>query len=224
MAPIEKRSVQEERKKKPIHINYDELKSALIKRITSINDIPIVYLTPEYGEAELCMFLNRDIYLNSVFYTKDSDIFTIAYQHVPICSTDLVWVCMDQLIESGQKERELNFYDMTKFYYIHLPKPVFLFVIGNCGTDFTRSFYTATMIDALLQFENCCTLTFIEKITQLATERNFKDLELIFDNLFVEFKMVNKRMMYSRKELDRVDNLAKIEWYTRYIFGGTPKS
>lgn len=151
-----------------------ELIRNLFKSKCLLNNLKIVEL--ETGESELQMYLqrNRSNDLN-VFLTSDSDMIAIVYDHTPVTkSYDLLTTRRDNL---DMQERIINenliyttecepvrdsclwvncSYKVIAIgcdfssHRMRFDRRVFLIFVAMCGTDFTQSILTETLIAGIL--------------------------------------------------------------------------
>lgn len=102
--------------------------------------IPISVIEPEKGEAESIIYLNRDVNYTSVLYSKDTDLYAIAYAHQAKTNNDQVYFYNDNLA---------TLVDMEKFKCVLSPF-VFRLLLVLAGTDFNGSLFTNSMILGLM--------------------------------------------------------------------------
>jgi hypothetical protein len=217
-APEQKKKEQERRatQNRVLHFDMNALKRKLICDLPKHCGICIEYIELEQGEAEREIYINRDKTRASVLWTKDTDIYSIAYKHEPTTPNDYVFLCMDQV----NKHRRLYFlYDMTKFFYNHLPVNVFRFIVAMAGTDFTPSMFSPTMIKAIVNAENTNELnpTEIELLNEALLTDNGPELAIEY---FINF-FNTKKCFYTKEYKINPRNIPHLTvlWYIKYYLG-----
>lgn len=210
-SPTEKRETQNKRSKKQLFIQYKQLRDDLMS-IKQINNITCETKILEKGEAELEIYLQRDQQYTSVIYTKDSDIYSIAYHHMPKTSVDNVYIIMDQLSHGA---RMLNFFDMSKFHYKHLTKNVFHYIVAMCGTDYTQTFYSPTMLLVIIKLEDIINDEDIILLDKAIESGDITFVYNYFHLIFLKSKCTYTKL-YNKVAIDQ----NQILWYLKYIQHG----
>lgn len=100
--------------------------------------IPIIVAEHKLGESEHFIYSERDKTTPSILYTRDSDIFMVAYSHTKENHNDEVCLMWDN-----------EFYDLSKFKCPLHVRPFRMFLI-LCGTDYNRNIFTQTMAISIL--------------------------------------------------------------------------
>lgn len=240
--PMEKKATQDKRaaQKRTMYIDPNALKLRIINNLSSIvlpqkylnETIPVTCIQLENGEAELQMYLGRDKTHCSVLYTKDTDIYAIAYQHVPLTPMDQVFLCMDHKSCGDGKQRTYSFYDMSQFYYEHLPRNIFRFLAALCGTDYTLSYISPTMIAAIIKSDNSLDKNIILQLeSQMYTYQGIANALKYFTSIFVNtrsIKYTNNFKDYLKEYTQNCGNISNMQtidiervlWYLNYCTNG----
>jgi len=115
--------------------------------------IEIVVENPMVGEAESIIYKKRDPKYSSVLFTKDTDLYAIAYGHAnnKKKSTDNVYIYNDSLLEKNGNYWPL--FNMEKFK-CKLNAFSFRLLMTLAGTDFNESIFTNTMLSGIFSTLN----------------------------------------------------------------------
>lgn len=132
------------------NINVKDIGNALRKALDMKTNVKIDIVNLERGEAESYIYKNRDQTQSSVLFTKDTDLYAIAYKHCPVNPVDHVFFYNDS-------KREL--YDMSKFS-CDLDPMSFRLLMALSGTDFNPKIFTKSMLLALSYYLFCDIPTF----------------------------------------------------------------
>lgn len=209
-APKEKAPIQNQRAQRISTYNIQEIKKEFCEQFRT-GGFTIINLTK--GEAEMEMYRQRDVNVTNIIYTKDTDLFTIAYKHSGI---DDVIYYQERCINQTKVHR---FFDMRKFYYEHIPKDVFSALMALAGTDYTDTRLSLTQLgcilneNAVLSFEN------------ISDDPNIDDIQNIIDKITDYFQSKPKHGSHHAKRYNLItehEYLEKILWYVRYIKYGFP--
>jgi hypothetical protein len=223
IAPKEKQKTQQKRRQNSTSMvyNIDELKDEFTNRYknSKIFDTQIEVRQCE-GEAELCIYLKRDVKFNSIIYTKDTDFFMIGYSHVPKCSTDYVYMCNEIISRSHSTKRinTLEIYDMSKFVLKNLSREWFQLIMALCGTDYTRTIFTTTMTKELLQKIKDSQINGTDFFAGLNVPSNY-DRHKIGDKLFTYLnilKLSTKHRECANRQISN-DDIENLLWYLNYL-------
>jgi hypothetical protein len=215
-APIEKAETQIKRQLNKTNFDMVALKNR-VTAIKQINKIPVIFNHLQEGEAERDIYINRDCSQPSVLYTKDSDIFSIAYHHQPKQPNDQVYVCLDQQIpkhlqKRSESKRIYSFYDMSQFFYEDIPTHLFRFLVAMGGTDFTDKYFSPSMITEAVNRASCPEL---KTICDQLFLPNGKGVELLY-NYYVNFYK-SPKIKESKLHKEGVKpNFERILWYLNY--------
>lgn len=221
-APREKAPRQLQRANRNSTYNIQEVKANFCKRFERNCDSnpPIIINNLLNGEAEMEMYRMRDKSANSVIYTKDTDMFTIAYGHSGI---DDVIFCQERIVcGSCPVEKVYAFFDMRKFCYPGISCEVFTCLMGFVGTDYTETRLSLTQIKCILHYCDTNSTSIFNVISN--NEPNIEQLYLLVDNIKLFFQRQKnegnkERITESRKYgiIRDPEYLQTILWYINYI-------
>ena len=216
-APLEKTSTQLKRAARRSSYDAAAVKSKLFEYFTnsSLTVDGVILKTNciqlERGEAECEMYVQRNRDANSILYTKDTDIYSIAYKHVPESKKDNVFVCVDI---SSKTQNGLEIYDMSKFQYPHISRNIFRLCMALRGTDYTESVFTPTMLAAIF---NSPDIMFAEYESSLLESH-----ECVVSTL--EFLTQTITSLQSRYRICvhkvQTPDVARLYWYINYCGRG----
>jgi len=203
-APKEKAERQQQRLERKSDYNIQTIKNRFKGSLTPFwNGIPLLIRDLVKGEAEMEMYRQRQDSCGTVVYTKDTDMFTIAYGHEG--ESDFIF-CQER---TSQNIHTYYFYDMKKFTIDGLSRETFAMLMGFVGTDYTESRLTRTQVENIFGgFEN-------KKIQSLPDcNITTSDIENFLNNL--QFcKGVRESKKYHK--IREGTYLELILWYINYI-------
>lgn len=207
-APPEKAHRQAQRASRNSRFNVQEVKKAFC----AFGHSPSIAINKlEKGEAEMEMYKMRNKQTTSVIYTKDTDMFTIAYGH---STTDDVIYCQERVVGG---ERMYKFYDMRKFFYPNITPEVFSALMAFAGTDYTETRLSLTQIKCILSESDSLPLNVISVDPKI---EEIHQLVHVIDNFFrTRHYKGRDGVTESRKyKFIREEEYLKIVWwYVRYI-------
>ncbi|MCJ7482404.1 MAG: hypothetical protein MUO31_05500 [Thermodesulfovibrionales bacterium] len=140
-APAMKCSTQQLRRLNfRFNVDMRDVRQMLSKSLKSQNrSIPAEILNLNRGEAEFYIYQSRDTSTSSLLYTKDTDLYAIAYAHVQQTPVDNVF------FYTGPSDKPCM-YDMSKFRSDSVDKTTFRLLMSLSGTDFNSHIFTKSMI------------------------------------------------------------------------------
>lgn len=203
-APKEKAERQQQRLERKSDYNIQNIKYSFLRSIKSYwNNIPLLIQELTKGEAEMEMYKQRQD--ATVVYTKDTDMFTIAYGYEG--AGEFIF-CQER---TSQTIHTYYFYDMKKFVIDGLSKETFAMLMGFVGTDYTESRLTRTQVENIFsgfeerQLESIqdCNLTAIENFLQTSSQ------------YLLSCKGVRESRKYHK--IKERAYLESIIWYINYI-------
>lgn len=197
--------------------NYDIQK---IKReFCEYNRFKSIYINDLFkGEAEMEMYRLRNTKTTSIIYTKDTDMFTIAYGH---STPDDVIFCQERIVSAGGS-KVYSFFDMRKFCYDAMPREVFYAMMAFAGTDYTETRLSSTQIKCI--FENMEQNQPTISLSNIISDDPKKDDISVLVDVIREFLRNHghgqrSSVCESRKYtlIKESDYLEVVLWYVRYI-------
>jgi hypothetical protein len=130
------------------------------------------------GEAEDHIYKNRDRTRMSVLYTKDTDLYAIAYGHVPETLNDQVFFI------NGTNS---NVYDMSNFT-CDLDRSVFRLILTLSGTDFNSGIFTESMLSTLA----VCLFVSEKRLKNIFSKLDDVNLNDYIDKVYIIRDMLSK--------------------------------
>jgi len=174
--------------------NVTYIRDHVIDKLFSCRDIPITLVNLVCGEAETEMYLRRDVTVQSVLYTKDTDIYGISYNHQPTTENDLVFVCFD--VGKHTCETGFQIYQMDLFKYKYLHTHLFRLLVAFTKTDYTHTMMSKTQLLCLMDiFKDTSDLHYIETILRALVGNKHPILsspELDYGHIYALYKSANK--------------------------------
>lgn len=202
-----------------------------------------------HGESELQMYLQRkkDMDLN-VFLTNDTDMIPICYNHMPTISwTDDDINCAIDVNESGITNFNSSYRIVDSCLWINCGTKeiiavgmdnvkqklrfnvtVFRILIAACGTDFTESLLTESMVTSILQMSDS-EVEFINNLTHNATTLDSCIHEVLCCFLLHALRFgatIKREGKKSKNDLNvSIDNMKKsVSMYIDYVTSGSMTS
>lgn len=217
-APPEKAPRQAQRAMRASTYNIQEIKRAFC----AYNHFPPIAINNlRHGEAEMEMYRMRDTRTTSVIYTKDTDMFTIAYGH---SAEDDVIYCQERKL--GDKNM-YRFFDMRKFHYASIPKAVFSALMALVGTDYTETRLSLTQIKCLLEdYGNDENPNITSLLNVISDDPKIEEISALVDIIvrYFQWRRNERRGGFSHSQKYRCikesEYLQIVLWYVRYIKNG----
>lgn len=192
---------------------------------------PIIVAEHKLGESEHFIYSERDKTIPSILYTRDSDIFMVAYNHAKENDNDEVCLMWDN-----------EFYDLSKFKCPLYVGP-FRMLLILCGTDFNRNIFTQTMavsvLNAICSNDSPAIKNLVEKLNNCTNIVNIVGyfLEILLVNHLKNVTFTPNRSSIKKAttahddvnilpakkiktSYDYVANLNKLQWIWEYFTEG----
>jgi hypothetical protein len=211
-APPEKAKRQQQRASRASNYNIQKVKKDFCSRE---HFPPIAINNLCKGEAEMEMYRMRDKQATSIIYTKDTDMFTIAYGH---SEADDVIYCQERCCPSDKKTKVYSFFDMRKFQYESVPGVVFSALMALAGTDYTETRLSLTQVKCILD-----NTTLLPLNNVMSDDPNFIEICDLIDVIyaFLSGRRWERRTTVSASRkyslIKEPDYLKIVLWYVRYI-------
>lgn len=180
---------------------------------------PIKVAEHVLGESEHFIYSERDIAHPSILFTKDTDIFMIAYNHAKKGEHDDVCLMLDN-----------TFYDLSEFK-CPLNSGPFRVLLILCGTDFNRNIFTQTMsinvLETICQNDSVVIKELVDKINNCSEFVNVVGyfLEILLANQLANVTFPPNRKLRTidsetNTQYSYSDNVAKLQWIWQYFTDG----
>lgn len=183
--------------------NFQNIKAEFLKRLQNTEFFDSIVLLSDGEEAERLIFMSRPEGCLTIGYTKDTDLFGIAYN-----SENFIFL---QELRKG-RDRLYKFYDMSKFKYDSLTKETFIMLMAFAGSDYTVSRLSETQIHSILNgFKN-------NQLENLKS-RTIESINTFIDQIDLYMLHYKGRIGVSRQydSIREAVYLKSILWYISYI-------
>lgn len=217
-APPEKAKRQQQRASRVSDKNNFNIQKVKQEFCEKRHYFPIRIQNLRKGEAEMEMYRSRDTESTSIIYTKDTDMFTIAYGHSAL---DDVIYCQERNCPSDKTLKVYSFFDMRKFKDEFVPGVVFSALMALAGTDYTDTRLSLTQIECILENADLLQLNDV-----ISDDPNIDEIYTLVDKIqgFLSARKWERRAIVSASRkyslIREADYLKVVLWYVRYIKNG----
>lgn len=217
-APIQKLDTKKKRRSRGSTYDIQKIKNEFLNethiyRRYMASPIEIQIKNLIMGEAEMEMYRLMDG--DTVLYTKDTDMFTIAYGHD--IKRGKCFFCQEKITDG---KNEFYFYEMDKFFYTGVSKETFTAIMAFAGTDYSESRLSLTQIKCILSGFDSCISPILPPLPLLT----MNDLENFVNDIkaFLTFEKYQGAKIRDSQKYDKITDpeyLRRVYWYIQYING-----